>query len=57
MLRLLRGRLTVSGIADELWLSPNTVKTHTRAIYRKLAVNNRAELRRVSDRSNTWCGG
>lgn len=30
-------------IADRLYLSPHTVKEHTSAIYRKLAVKNRAE--------------
>ena len=30
-------------VAGELFLSPNTIRTHTRAIYRKLAVNSRAD--------------
>jgi LuxR family maltose regulon positive regulatory protein len=30
-------------IGAELFLSPNTVHTHTRAIYRKLGVASRAE--------------
>ena len=30
-------------IADELYLSPHTVKEHTSAVYRKLEVRNRAE--------------
>ena len=41
--RLLAG-LSVSDVAHELWLSPNTVKTHRRIIYRKLGVSNRDEL-------------
>ncbi len=41
--RLLRG-LSVSQVANELWLSPNTVKTHRRGIYRKLGVTTREEL-------------
>ena len=28
-------------IANQLFLSPNTVRSHTRAIYRKLGVNSR----------------
>jgi LuxR family maltose regulon positive regulatory protein len=31
-------------VAQELWLSPNTVKTHRRGIYRKLGVKTREEL-------------
>jgi LuxR family maltose regulon positive regulatory protein len=45
VLRMLRGPLTLPEIAHELWLSPNTVKSHVRMIYRKLQVNSRAELR------------
>ena len=36
--------LSVSDVAHELWLSPNTVKTHRRNIYRKLGASNRQEL-------------
>ncbi len=43
VLRLLRGSLTLSEIATELSLSPNTVKTHTQAIYRKLGVCTRED--------------
>jgi LuxR family maltose regulon positive regulatory protein len=41
--RLAAGR-SVGAVAQELWLSPNTVKTHRRSIYRKLGVRTRAEL-------------
>jgi LuxR family transcriptional regulator, maltose regulon positive regulatory protein len=41
--RLLEG-LSVTEVAHELWLSPNTVKTHRRGIYRKLGVTTRDEL-------------
>jgi LuxR family maltose regulon positive regulatory protein len=41
--RLVDG-LSVSQVAQDLWLSPNTVKTHRRNIYRKLGVRNRDEL-------------
>ena len=43
VLRLLRGALSLREIGQELFLSPNTVKTHTRAIYRKLGATTRAE--------------
>ena len=43
LLRLLEG-LSVAQVAHELWLSPNTVKTHRRGIYRKLGVTTRDEL-------------
>ena len=43
VLQLLRGSLTLRGIAQELHVSQNTIKTHVRAIYRKLGVSNRSE--------------
>jgi len=43
VLRLLGGSLSMRGIAQELDLSQNTVKTHTRAIYRKLGVSTRRD--------------
>ena len=41
MLRLLRGTLSLREIGQELYVSPNTVKTHAQAIYRKLGVSTR----------------
>jgi LuxR family maltose regulon positive regulatory protein len=41
VLRLLGGSLSMREIAQELDRSQNTVKTHTRAIYRKLGVSTR----------------
>jgi LuxR family maltose regulon positive regulatory protein len=43
VLRLLRGALSLREIGQELFLSANTIKTHTRAIYRKLGATTRAE--------------
>ncbi len=43
VLRFLPSRLTVREIADELYVSVNTVKFHLRIIYRKLGVSSRAE--------------
>ncbi|MGN6171040.1 MAG: LuxR C-terminal-related transcriptional regulator [Solirubrobacteraceae bacterium] len=43
VLRLLRSELSQREIASELHLSFNTIKTHTRNIYRKLGVAERAE--------------
>jgi ATP/maltotriose-dependent transcriptional regulator MalT len=43
VLRQLAGDLSVRQIAAELFLSVNTVKTHTRGIYRKLGVRSRAD--------------
>ena len=43
VLLLLPEDLSIPQIAAELFLSPNTIRTHTRAIYRKLAVNSRAD--------------
>jgi LuxR family maltose regulon positive regulatory protein len=43
VLRLLQGSLTIAQIAADLYLSVNTVKTHTRMIYQKLGVSSRQE--------------
>jgi LuxR family maltose regulon positive regulatory protein len=43
VLRLLRGTLSLREIGQELHLSPNTIKTHTRVIYRKLRVGTRRQ--------------
>jgi LuxR family maltose regulon positive regulatory protein len=43
VLRLLASRLTCSEIARELYLSVNTVRSHVKAIYRKLGVNARID--------------
>ena len=43
VLRLLDSELSVRQIAQELFLSANTVRTHTRSIYRKLSVSSRAD--------------
>jgi LuxR family maltose regulon positive regulatory protein len=41
VLRLLEGTLSLREIGQQLYLSPNTVKTHTKAVYRKLGVSTR----------------
>ncbi|MFV0252959.1 MAG: LuxR C-terminal-related transcriptional regulator [Beutenbergiaceae bacterium] len=47
ILRLLESHAGPVSIGRELGLSANTVKTHLRAIYRKLGVKNRAEALKV----------
>jgi LuxR family maltose regulon positive regulatory protein len=47
VLRLLQGSLSLSEIAGELFISPNTVKTHAKAVYRKLGVTTRNEAVRI----------
>ncbi|MEO0494272.1 MAG: LuxR C-terminal-related transcriptional regulator [Actinomycetota bacterium] len=42
VLRLLRGDLTQREIGDELYIAASTVKTHIKAIYRKLGVGKRS---------------
>ena len=41
---MLASGASLSEVARQLYLSPNTVKTHRRSIYRKLGVSTRAEL-------------
>jgi DNA-binding CsgD family transcriptional regulator len=43
VLRLLATDLTAREIAAQLYLSANTVRSHTRALYRKLGVRTRAD--------------
>jgi LuxR family maltose regulon positive regulatory protein len=43
VLRLLATDLTVREIAEQLYLSANTIRSHTRALYRKLDVRTRAD--------------
>lgn len=48
VLRLLASRLTSHEIASTLFISPNTLKTHTKNIYRKLGATTRSEAVRLS---------
>ena len=43
VLRLLPSSLSLREIGQELYLSPNTVKTHVQAAYRKLGVSTRQD--------------
>jgi LuxR family transcriptional regulator, maltose regulon positive regulatory protein len=50
VLRLLRSDLSGPEIAQQLIVSLNTVRTHTKSIYNKLGVNSRrAAVRRAED--------
>jgi LuxR family transcriptional regulator, maltose regulon positive regulatory protein len=43
VLRLLASDLSIRQIAERLFLSPNTIRTHIRALYRKLGANARPD--------------
>jgi LuxR family maltose regulon positive regulatory protein len=43
VLRLLVGESSTSEIAQNLYVSPSTVRTHVKSIYRKLGVSSRKE--------------
>lgn len=47
--RMLQGRRTMKEIADALFLSPETVKSHTASIYRKLHVSSRREAQELGE--------
>jgi len=49
VLRLLSSRLTSTEIAGALFVSPNTLKSHMKSIYRKLDVNSRADAVREGE--------
>ena len=50
MLRLLDGELTGPQIARQLFVSPNTLSTHTKHIFSKLGVTSRrAAVRRARE--------
>jgi LuxR family maltose regulon positive regulatory protein len=48
VLRFLPSRLTLKEIADELYVSVNTLKFHLKVIYRKLGVNSRGEAAEIA---------
>ena len=48
VLRMLPSRLTLREIADELFISLNTLKFHLRLVYRKLGVGSRGEAAEVA---------
>ena len=43
VLRLLAGDLSTREIGEQLFVSPNTIRSHTRALYRKLGANSRSD--------------
>jgi LuxR family maltose regulon positive regulatory protein len=50
VLKLLAGMLTTAEVASELYISVNTVKSHLKSIYRKLAARHRGEaVRRAKE--------
>jgi LuxR family maltose regulon positive regulatory protein len=52
VLRLLQGDRSLHEIAGELYLSDNTVKTHARAVYRKLGAHSRDEAVLIARRQS-----
>ena len=52
VLERLSGMLSTAEIATEMYISVNTVKTHLKSIYRKLAANHRGEAVRRARKLN-----
>ena len=50
VLLLLQGSLSIREIGSALYLSPNTVKSHVKAVYRKLGAHSRDEAVAVARR-------
>ncbi len=44
VLRLMAADLLTREVGERLFLSPNTIRSHTRALYRKLGVNSRGDM-------------
>ena len=51
VLCLLRGTLSLREIGQVLYVSTDTIKTHTQAIYRKLGVSTRREAVQQAERA------
>jgi LuxR family maltose regulon positive regulatory protein len=49
VLRLLSSRLTTTEIAGTLFVSPNTLKSHMKSIYRKLDASSRTDAVRQGE--------
>jgi DNA-binding NarL/FixJ family response regulator len=56
VLKLMAGGATNHGIADVLAVSPDTVKHHTKLIYRRLGVRNRAAAVHLAERLGLLVG-
>jgi LuxR family transcriptional regulator, maltose regulon positive regulatory protein len=52
VLRHLSGMLNTAEVAGEMYISVNTVKTHLKSIYRKLAATHRGEAVRRARQLN-----
>jgi LuxR family maltose regulon positive regulatory protein len=48
ILKLLQSSLSLTEIAGELYISRNTVKTHAKAVYRKLGASSRTEAVKIA---------
>jgi LuxR family maltose regulon positive regulatory protein len=48
ILKLLQSSLSITEIAGELYISRNTVKTHAKAVYRKLGASSRTEAVKIA---------
>jgi LuxR family maltose regulon positive regulatory protein len=51
ILRMLKGTLSERDIGRELYLSRNTIHSHTMSIFRKLGVSSRADAVRKAERA------
>jgi LuxR family maltose regulon positive regulatory protein len=57
LLHFLPTHLSLREIAGELFVSPNTVKSHSQAVYRKLGVSSRAEAVACARKAGLLDGG
>jgi LuxR family maltose regulon positive regulatory protein len=48
ILRLLPASMSLTALAAELYVSPNTIKTHVQAVYRKLGATKRSEAVQIA---------
>lgn len=54
VMRLVYQGLDIPAIADQLYLSPNTIKNHIKSVYKKLGIHEKADFIRYANNNNLF---
>lgn len=54
VMRLVYQGLDITAIADQLYLSPNTIKNHIKSVYKKLGIHEKADFIRYANNNNLF---